>query len=170
MQNYGYTAYPYGQTYGYSPYGQRFAPQQQQMTQPMQAQAQPQMQPQVQYEIPIQDVRFVTSEEAKAYIVMPNSKALLIDKSGMAYLKSADSMGQSQTQYFRFEAVNADGTPIKPQEPTPQVDLKDFVKLDDMNKFGFATVEDFKKLCEKFEEFKRSFQMAQVKPRTEAQK
>ena len=53
-------------------------------------------------------------------------------------------MGQSQTQCFRFEAVNADGTPIKPQEPESQPDFKDFVKLSDMNTFGYATMADIK--------------------------
>lgn len=128
MQNYGYQGYGY-QPYGVPSYQQRaYNYQPQQMAQP---QMQSQQQPQMQYEIPIQDVRFVTSEEAKAYIVMPNSKALLIDKGGMAYLKTADNMGQSQTDYFRFERVNADGTPLKPQEPTPQVDFNEFVKIDE---------------------------------------
>ena len=54
-------------------------------------------------------------------------------------------MGQSQTQCFRFEAVNADGSPIKPQEQPTQPDFKDFVKMSDMNTFGFATMDDIKK-------------------------
>jgi hypothetical protein len=117
-------------------------------TQPQQMQSMPQNQPQAQpqYEMPIQDIRFVTAEEAKAFIVMPNSRVLLIDRSGMAYLKTADNMGQSQTQCFRFEAVNSDGSPIKPQEQPTKPDFKDFVKLNDINKFGFATMEDIKNL------------------------
>jgi hypothetical protein len=80
-----YSQYPYT-GYTYPNYGNR------QFMQPQQQMAQPQMQQQVQpqYETPIQDIRFVTSEEAKAFIVMPNSKALLIDKnSGVAHLKTA---------------------------------------------------------------------------------
>jgi hypothetical protein len=95
--------------------------------------------------MPIQDIRFVTAEEAKAFIVMPNSRVLLIDRSGMAYLKTADNMGQSQTQCFRFEAVNADGTPVKPQDQPTQPDFKDFVKMNDIGNFGFVTVDDLKK-------------------------
>lgn len=139
-QNFGY------QGYGMPNYSQRnYAPQPQQMAQP---QPQMQMQPQMQYEIPIQDVRFVTSEEAKAYIVMPNSKALLIDKSGTAYLKTADNMGQSTTQFFRFEPINADGTPIKPQEPTPTLDLDEFSKK-------FVTIEQYDALLEQFNQIKK---------------
>jgi hypothetical protein len=146
MNYYPYSS-PYGAQnraqYGVPSYGgYNYTPQPQQM------QSMPQNQPQAQpqYEMPIQDIRFVTAEEAKAFIVMPNSRVLLIDRSGMAYLKTADNMGQSQTQCFRFEAVNSDGSPIKPQEPTTQPDFKDFVKLQDIKQFGFATMSDIKSL------------------------
>lgn len=138
---------PYGTTpnraqYGVPTYGgYNYTPQPQQM--PSMPQNQPQAQPQ--YEMPIQDIRFVTAEEAKAFIVMPNSRVLLIDRSGTAYLKTADNMGQSQTQCFRFEAVNSDGSPIKPQEKPSQPDFKDFVKLQDVDKLGFATIDDIKR-------------------------
>jgi hypothetical protein len=137
----------------YVPYGTNYSmpnyPQPQYAPQPMPTQqAQPQ-QSQMQYEIPIQDVRFVTSEEAKAYIVMPNSKALLIDKSGTAYLKSADAMGQSQTQYFRFEPINADGTPIKPQEVKPEFDAEEFSKR-------FVTIEQYEALVQQISDLKKS--------------
>jgi hypothetical protein len=57
-------------------------------------------------EPPIQAVKFVNENEAKAYIVLPNTKEMLIDKDkGIAYLKSADQMGQSSTKIFRFEEV-----------------------------------------------------------------
>jgi hypothetical protein len=138
---------PYGTQnraqYGVPPYGgYNYTTQPQQM--PSAPQNQPQAQPQ--YEMPVQDVRFVTAEEAKAFIVMPNSRVLLIDRNGMAYLKTADSMGQSQTQCYRFEAVNADGSPITPKEQPTQPDFKDFVKLQDVDKFGFATLDDIKRL------------------------
>ena len=146
MYNNPYSNYPYS-NYGMPNYGQRpYAPQAQQ---PLQnAQQIPMQQPQMQYELPIQDVRFVTSEEAKAYIVMPNSKALLIDKnSGVAHLKVADNMGQSQTQYFRFEPVNADGSPIKPKVDTPQIDLEDFEKR-------FVTIQQYTELLDQFKQIK----------------
>lgn len=139
---YNYSNYPYQPNFQTPNYMQRaYNTQPQQVPQP---QMQPPMSPQIPYEIPIQDVRFVTSEEAKAYIVMPNSKALLIDKNGTAYLKTADNMGQSQTQYFRFEPINPDGTPIKPQEDKPNFNPDDFV-----------SVKQFKELVEQFEEFKQ---------------
>lgn len=134
--------------YAYPNYGQRnYMQPQQQMSQP---QMQQQVQQPMQYEIPIQDIRFVTSEEAKAFIVMPNSKALLIDKNGgVAHLKTADNMGQSVTQYFKFEQVNADGTPLKPQENAPQVDYSQFVTKKELD--GFPTIEQYNTLLAKFE-------------------
>ena len=152
-----YSQYPYT-GYGYPNYGQRnFMQPQQQMAQPQMQQAQ---QPTMQYETPIQDIRFVTSEEAKAFIVMPNSKALLIDKNGgVAHLKTADNMGQSVTQYFKFEQVNADGTPIKAQEPTPQVDFGQFAKKEELN--GFVTIEQYKQLAEQYNSLVEQFKTMQ---------
>lgn len=139
-----YSQYPYT-GYAYPNYGRQPYMQQQQQVAQSQIQVK---QPQSQHETPIQDIRFVTSEEAKDFIVMPNSKALLIDKNGgVAHLKTADNMGQSVTQYFKFEQVNADGTPLKPQEPTPQVDFGLFAKKEELN--GFVTTEQFNALVEK---------------------
>lgn len=148
-----YSQYPYT-GYAYPNYGNRqFMQPQQQMAQP---QAQVQQQAPMQYETPIQDIRFVTSEEAKAFIVMPNSKALLIDKNGgVAHLKTADNMGQSVTQYFKFEQVNADGTPIKPQENAPQVDYGQFVTKKELN--GFVTTEQYNDLFDKFNSMAEQF-------------
>ena len=157
-QNNPYSQYPYT-GYGYPTYGrQNFMQPQQPMAQsPMQ---QVQQQPTMQYETPIQDIRFVTSEEAKAFIVMPNSKALLIDKNGgVAHLKTADNMGQSVTQYFKFEQVNADGTPIKAQEPTPQVDFGQFAKKEELN--GFVTIEQYKQLAEQYNSLAEQFKTMQ---------
>ena len=143
---------PYGAQnraqYGVPSYGgYNYTPQPQQM--PSTPQNQPQAQQQ--YDMPIQDIRFVTAEEAKAFIVMPNSRVLLIDRGGMAYLKTADNMGQSQTQCFRFQAVNADGSPIQPQEETPKVDFAQFVKKDDLQNLGFVTMEQFNELSHKID-------------------
>ena len=119
-------------------------------------QAQPQMQQSsMQFEMPFQDIRYVTSEEAKAFIVMPNSKALLIDKTNsVAHLKTADNMGQSVTQYFKFEQVNADGSPLKPQEQIPQVDFAQFAKKEELN--AFVTIEQYNTLSAKLDAIQKS--------------
>lgn len=139
--------------YGSNYYGQpSYAPTMQQM--PLQAQNQPQMAQQ--YDVPIQDIRFVTSEEAKAYIVMPNSTVLLIDKSsGKAILKSADPMGQSASKFFKFEEINVDGSPIKPTEIPQSPNFEDFVKKSDLNGMGFVTTEQYSKLEQKIDSIQK---------------
>jgi hypothetical protein len=145
-----YSQYPYT-GYAYPNYGNR------QFMQPQQQMVQPQMQQQIQqqlmqYETPIQDIRFVTSEEAKAFIVMPNSNALLIDKKGgVAHLKTADNMGQSVTQYFKFEQVNADGTPLKPQENEPKIDYGMFLTKEELQKYGFVKQDQLNAILDKLE-------------------
>ena len=148
--------YPY-QNYGYQPnyqqpnYMQRqYAPQPSQMPQNQQQVFTP-MQTPPPMETPIQDIKFVNRAQAEAYIVFPNTKVMLIDKeSGVVYVKTADGMGQTQTDYFRFEAVNADGTPIKADEPAPKVDYDNFV-----------TIDKFEALQAKFEQLQKRLEVKQ---------
>lgn len=157
-----YQSYPYQSNYGgMSGYAQRgYNSQPQPMAQP-QPQAQPQMQmpmaqPMPPMDLPIQDIKYVNKAQAEAYIVYPNTKVMLIDKeSGMVYVKTADGMGQSKTDYFRFEPINADGSPIKPQEPTPQVDFNQFIKKEDLENLGFVNIEQFNQLAQKLEQIQK---------------
>ena len=88
----GYYPYMYGQ-YGYQQYPQYQGTQSRQSAQQSQ-----------QFDLPILDIKFVTSEEAKSYIVFPNTNVLLIDRQNkIAYLKSADNLGQSSMRGFRYE-------------------------------------------------------------------
>ena len=153
----------------YSPYGtpnymQRpYAPQPQQIPQPQPQVQQPMQMPQQMppMEMPIQDIKYVNRAQAEAYIVFPNTKVMLIDKeSGIVYMKTADGMGQTQTDYFRFEKVNADGSPIKPQEPTPQVNFDDFVKKEQLDKLGFVNIEQFNALAQKLEQIQKRLEGA----------
>lgn len=84
---------------------------------------------------PIKDIRFVTSDEAKAFIVMPNSNALLLDTvNGMAYLKSADSVGQSVTECYRFTKIEPNEATAKlPKEKKPEVDFSQFITKQDIS-------------------------------------
>ena len=158
-----YQGYGYQPTYQQPNYMQRaYAPQPSQMPQNQQQVFTP-MQTPPPAETPIQDIKFVNRAQAEAYIVFPNTKVMLIDKeSGVAYVKTADGMGQTKTDYFRFEAVNADGSPIKQQEPTPQVNFDDYIKREDLANFGFATVEQVKSLADSLEQMKK--RLEGVKP------
>lgn len=150
------------QNYGYQPayqqpsYMQRqYAPQPSQMPQNQQQNFAP-IQTPPPMETPIQDIKFVNRAQAEAYIVFPNTKVMLIDnENGMAYIKTADGMGQTQTDYFHFNKVNADGSPIKPQEPTPQVNFDDFLKREDLANLGFATIEQCQELAHKLEQIQK---------------
>jgi hypothetical protein len=163
---YGYQGYGYQTPYGTPNYMQRaYSPQTPQVAQP-----QPQVQPQAQMpmaqqmtpmEMPIQDIKYVNKAQAEAYIVFPNTKVMLIDKeSGIVYLKTADGMGQSKTDYFRFEPINADGTPLKPQEPIPQVNFDDFIKKEDLEKLGFVTMSQYQELAQRLEQIQKRLEGA----------
>ncbi len=176
---YGQPFYNYGANGAYSGQGAVYAPQQaqygnfyapqQQVPQnanngviPQYPQQPMQMQQQqaTQFNIPIKDIRFVTSEEAKAFIVMPNSNALLIDMAGgMAYFKTADALGQSVTKSYKFSEIAPDGTIPKPVEEKPAVNFDEFVKrqeiADYIQQYGFVTKEQYKTLQSQLDNLKR---------------
>lgn len=146
-----------GQPQYIAPYGNNnaYMQAQQPVTQqpPMQ---QPYIQPQQQmvYEIPIQAVKLVTADEAKAYIVMPNQRVLLIDRAnGVAYDKSADSLGQSRCKTYHFtddeKIIDIPPTStINAQEYAKRDELDQFVKADDLSALEskiMAQMEDLKK-------------------------
>jgi hypothetical protein len=153
------------QGYGYQPafqqpsYMQRqYAPQPQQMFQNQQQAFAP-IQTLPPMETPIQDIKFVNRAQAEAYIVFPNTKVMLIDtESGIAHIKTADNMGQTKTDYFRFEQVNPDGSPIKSQEPKPEVNLDDFVRVDQIGKLGFVTIDQYNSLVQKFDSLQKKLE------------
>ena len=155
-----YQSYPYQSNYGGMPsYAQRgYGSTPQPMAQPQPQVQQPMQMPQQMppMELPIQDIKYVNRAQAEAYIVFPNTKVMLIDKeSGIVYVKTADGMGQTQTDYFRFDRVNADGSPIKPQEPIPQVDFDQFIKKEDLEKLGFVTVAQYNELAQRMEQIQK---------------
>lgn len=164
-----YQNYSYQPNYQQPNYMQRgYAPQPSQMPQFQQMAQTPMTIPQP-VEMPIQDIKFVNRAQAEAYIVFPNTKVMLIDtENGMVHIKTADGMGQTQTEYFRFDKVNADGSPIKPQEPTPQVNFNEFVKVEQLKDFGFVTIEQYNALAQKLDQMQKKLEG--VKPNGTATK
>lgn len=153
--NNNYQPYYYG-NYGGSPnYMQRAYNSQPQTSSqiPMQMGMGQQMPP---TDMLINDIKYVNRAQAEAYIAFPNTKVMLIDReSGIVYIKTADGMGQSKTDYFRFEPINADGSPIKPQETMPQVDFNDYIKREEIPNLGFATVAQYNDLAQKLEQIQK---------------
>lgn len=159
---YGYQNYPYQQSYGttpsylqrmYTPQPPQNAPQQPQTPQGVQI---PTQAPLTQQTPQIQDVRYGTEEEAKAFIVLPNCIAYFIDLSkNRLYTKFANPSGISSMEYFSLTPINADGSPVKPQEVVPQVNFDDFVKKEQIKDMGFVSFEQFKALADKLEQMQK---------------
>lgn len=143
---------PYGNNNAYMQPQQPVAqPQVQQPMQPTYVQPQQQMV----YEIPIQSVKLVTEDEAKAYIVMPNQRVLLIDRAnGVAYDKSADSLGQSRCKTYHF----TDDEKIIDVPTTPRLDLEEYAKRNELDIFVKADDLDAveRKIMAQIEDLKKS--------------
>lgn len=146
----------------YSPYGQTY----QNMQMP-QRQMQPQ-QPMHTEDVPFNEIKFVTEDEAKAYIVMPNTKVMLMDRDkSVFYIKSADSLGKSTLEGFKYTKLsnnsNEDTNGSKMAENyvknedlkvfATKDELKGFVRPEDLNKF--STKDDIQQLNEKIEKFQK---------------
>lgn len=122
----------------------RFGYQQYPQQQPVYQQQQPMYQQPINInDMPIQAIRFMNETEAKAYIVTPMQKELLVDREkGIAYLKSADNMGQSSCRIFKFEETND-------TKPVPAVDTSVFLTKDESK--DFVSKKDFDELVQKIE-------------------
>lgn len=91
---------------------------------------QPTYQPPVEQKI--QDIKFLNAEQIKAYIVLPNTKEVLVDnENGLAYLVSADSMGVSTARKFSFKSLDEPKT----EEKQEKLDMSQYVKTSDLEKF-----------------------------------
>lgn len=82
----------------------------------------------------MQGVKFVTQDEAKAYIVMPNQRVMLMDKNNsLFYIKSADGLGQSNLEAYEFKKVDINN-PQPKENPAPNFDHENLVKRDELDK------------------------------------
>lgn len=159
MMNNAYVPYGYP-SYSMPNYNAKpYTPQPQQM--PMQSQMPTQMQPQtpMAQQSSIQEVRHGTKEEIEAHIVYPNCVVYFIDyPRNRLYAKKADASGMSYVEYYSLTPITADGTPIKPQEPMPQVNFDDYIKREDISKLGFATADQFNALSQKLEQLQKKLE------------
>lgn len=146
-----YGQYPYGTPSYMGSYQNPYPYQRQNVTPQMQMQPQQQVQPQMQPQIPttpqIQEVRHGTEDEIKGHIVYPNCVVYFIDyQKNRLYSKRADNSGMSYIDYFTLTPINADGSPIKQQEPIPQVDMGDYIKRSELEQLGFITMPQLKEI------------------------
>lgn len=57
---------------------------------------------------PMQNMIFVSDDEAQRYILPPNSKVLLMSKDNpIFYVKTTDTLGQATIDSYRFERINS---------------------------------------------------------------
>lgn len=120
-----------------------------QMQRPMQMQTTPQ--PQTTEDVPFNDIKFVTEDEAKGYILFPNTRVMLLDRDkSVFYIKTADSLGKSTLEGYKYTRIDDKSS----DNVSHEIDTKDFVKTQDMKDYlsNFITKDDMKNFITK-EEF-----------------
>ena len=119
------------------------------MQRPMQMQTTPQ--PQTTEDVPFNDIKFVTEDEAKGYILFPNTRVMLLDRDkSVFYIKTADSLGKSTLEGYKYTKLEDKSS----DNVSREIDTKDFVKTQDMKDYlsNFITKDDLKDFITK-EEF-----------------
>lgn len=144
--------------FGYNNYGNTYIPpvQPRPMTMPQQPIIQTQQQ--VVAPCPFQDVRFVNEKEADAFIVMAGQKVLLIDSANQKmWIKSADNMGTSNTETYRFERV--ENEPVGSSEQQ-KIDTSNFVIRKDLE--NVATKDELVAVKESIKELEKQVRISQI--------
>ena len=123
-----------------------------QIQRPVQQPVQPMApQPQTTEDVPFNDIKFVTEDEAKGYILFPNTRVMLLDRDkSVFYIKTADSLGKSTLEGYKYTRIDNKST----ESVSHEIDTKDFVKTQDMKDYlsNFITKDDMKNFITK-EEF-----------------
>lgn len=97
-------------------------------------------------DMPIEAVRFMNETEAKAYVLLPNHKELLVVKdTGVAYLKATDGAGNSMIRLFKFDEIE--------DSKAPTFDASKFLTKDEVK--NFVSRKDFEELAKKIDNFQQ---------------
>ena len=87
--------------------------------------------------MPFNDIKFVTEDEAKGYILFPNTRVMLLDRDkSVFYIKTADSLGKSALEGYKYTKIEDKSS----DNVSREIDTKDFVKTQDLK--GYITRED----------------------------
>lgn len=157
MLNNNYYGYPQYQGYNpsyipsYTPYPQSIPQRAVATTTPAPTQTQqPVVQPQ--YEAPITDIKFVSADEAKAFLPLPNNRVVLVDiTNSVATIKFTDMMGQTTSESFSYQKL---AEIPKTNESTEQkIDTSKFLTRDDLK--GFITKTDLKGIDSKIDKLEK---------------
>ena len=138
----GYGGYsPLGAPFGYNP---QYYPMQQ-VQQPIQQQNQ------TQPKSFVQSIQFVTEDEAKAYIVMPNTSVMLMDApNNVFWIKSADALGQSTFEKYRFEKYS--DVAVEKEKPK-EFDYSNFATKEDLT--GMIKKDDLKSILNQLDRMEK---------------
>lgn len=109
---------------------------------------------------PIQNVRYLTADQIKAYIVMPNMTELLIDKdNNLAHLKSADQTGQATTKIYRFQEVEEnEQKKVETATNTLEDKLDNYVTKDMLS--NLASANEIAQLKEQIEKLQKQIKLS----------
>lgn len=139
MNNMQYTPSYMGYTQPYMAYQQQYQPRQQM---PMQ-----QPQQQSRQDVPFSEVRYGTLDQAKGFIVMPNTAVMFIDQDKSEfYINRADSMGKPYLETYKYYSMSNlpqeqktsdgdgkfDGKPAQSEQYLTRKDLVGLVTLKDL--------------------------------------
>lgn len=142
--------------FGYNNYGNAYIPpvQQRPMAMPMtQSPQQPVIAP-----CPFSDVRFANEKEADGFMVLAGQKVLLIDSANQKmWIKSADNMGTSTTETYRFERV--ENQPMGSSEQQ-KIDINNFVVRKDLE--NVATKDELLSIKETIKELEKRVKISQI--------
>lgn len=97
-------------------------------------------QPQQQTEMPFSDIRYLNAEQIKGYIPPIGSRVMLIDKdNGLAYIESADNMGNLYKQTYSFASIDK-----QDNQPKNNIDFNNLATKDDI----YQILAEFKAILE----------------------
>lgn len=110
------------------------------------------------YDMPFQDIKYTTKEQAMAYIAMPNTSALLIDRQNkIAYISSTNYMGEPSKIAYKYEKIDID----KPNIERPkEIDTSNFLTQD--NTKEFVKKEDLKTIEEKLDYLEKQIKINNI--------
>jgi uncharacterized protein with NAD-binding domain and iron-sulfur cluster len=117
------------------------------------------MQPavQTQQELPFNDVRYGTIDEAKGHLVAPNTAVMFINRNlGEFYVKSANQMGEPLLETFKYSKLDNN---VVEQKPVA-IDTSQFVKSQDLE--NYITKEDIKGLVVEIDKLKKQLEISKI--------
>lgn len=134
-------------TPSYMGYTQPYMAYQQQQYQPRQQMPMQQPQQQSRQDVPFSEVRYGTLDQAKGFIVMPNTAVMFIDQDKSEfYINRADSMGKPYLETYKYYSMSNlpqeqktsdgdgkfDGKPAQSEQYLTRKDLVGLVTLKDL--------------------------------------